>query len=139
MLYLASAAPSAALAIYGWQRGQYPGARPFSLLMVALAFWSSCHALSVAGPAFENTLFWAQVQYGGIVLVGPLWLLFALAYADRWPWATPLRRLALLIPAALAYAAVLTNNQHHLWWTSVALDTSPPFASLHVERGILFC
>lgn len=138
LLYLAAAVLAAALAIYGWQRRRYRGAKSFGFLMAAVAFWSAAHALSVAGPTFEGTLFWSQVQYGGIVLVGPLWVLFALVYAGRWSWATPARQLALLIPAALAYAAVLTNSQHYLWWTSVAIDAGRPFVSLRVERGPLF-
>src|SRR5262245_40220157 len=106
ILYLIPAATSAALAGYAWRRRQYNAAGPFGLLMTALVFWSVCHALSVADPTLEGTLFWAQVQYGGIVLVGPLWLLFALAYADQWSRATPLLRVMLFVPAALAYGLV---------------------------------
>ena len=138
LLYLIPAATSAALAIYGWQHRSYLVARLFSLLMAALAFWSATHALSVGATTLAGTLFWSQIQYGGIVLIGPFSLLFALAYADQWPRATPLRRVALLVPAVLAYAAVLTNQWHHLWWTSVGLDQSHPFLSLSVTRGPLF-
>src|SRR5213593_3894895 len=126
-LYLIPAVPSAGLAVYGWRRRQYRAAGLFSLLMAALAFWSACHALSVASGTLESTRFWSQIQYGGVVLVGPLSVLFALAYADQWHRATPLLRLALLFPALLALIAVLTNDLHHLWWTSVVLDHSRPF------------
>src|SRR4030095_4001758 len=44
----------------------------------------------------------------------------------------------LLVPAALSYAAVLTNDWHHLWWPTVALDTARPFGSLSITRGLLF-
>jgi PAS domain S-box-containing protein len=138
LLYLVPAATSAALAIYGWQHRSYLVARLFSLLMAALAFWSATHALSVAATTLAGTLFWSQIQYGGIVLIGPFSLLFALAYADQWSRTTPLLRVALLVPTVLAYAAVLTNQWHHLWWTSVGIDTSHPFLSLSVTRGPLF-
>ncbi|MFL5802046.1 MAG: histidine kinase N-terminal 7TM domain-containing protein, partial [Roseiflexaceae bacterium] len=62
----------------------------------------------------------------------------ALAYADGWARSTPAQRVGLLAPAALAYVAVLTNGLHHLWWPVIALDTSRPFGSLSITRGLLF-
>jgi signal transduction histidine kinase/PAS domain-containing protein len=138
ILYLFPAIISAGLAVYGWRRRQYRAAEQFSLLMAALAFWSACHALSVADPTLEGTLFWAKVQYGGVVLVGPFWFLFALAYADQWRRVTLRLWAFLLIVATTTYALVLTNDLHMLWWTSVAIDTARPFVSLMVERGLPF-
>ncbi len=138
LLYLAPAAISAGLAIYGWQRRDVRSATPFSLLMAAVVFWSVCHALSVASTTLADVLFWAQLQYGGIVLVGPLWLLFALAYTDGWARNTLALRLALLVAAALTYLAVLTNGWHELWWSAISLDSNRPFGSLNVTRELLF-
>lgn len=138
LLYLISALTSAVLAVYSWRRRRYRTSLPFSALMGALSFWSFCHALSVADPTLEGTLFWAQVQYGGIVLVGPLWLLFALAYANQDWRLTRFWRMALFLPALVAYVLVLSNNLHHLWWTRVEIDTSRAFVSLSVDRGWLF-
>jgi signal transduction histidine kinase len=138
ILYLVPAVIAAELAIYGWQRRQIKAAVPFSLLMAAVVFWSACHALSAAGSTFQDTLLWAQIQYGGIVLVGPIWLLFALAYGgDEWR-VTPALRFGLILPATLSYAIVLTNDWHHLWWPNVALDASRPFGSLSITHGLLF-
>jgi PAS domain S-box-containing protein len=72
------------------------------------------------------------------VLVSPLWLLFALAYANQRRWAKQTFRIALFAPALLAYIAVLTNGWHHLWWPSVQLDIDRPFGSLAVTRGPFF-
>jgi signal transduction histidine kinase/PAS domain-containing protein len=138
ILYLVPAAISAVLALYGWQHRHARAATPFSLLMAAVVFWSISHALSVAGTMLPEVLVWAKVQYGGIVLVAPLWLLFALAYAGGWPRDTPAKRIALLALAPLLWLAVLTNDWHHLWWPTVLLDTGRPFGSLSVTRGVLF-
>jgi signal transduction histidine kinase len=129
---------AAELALYGWHRRQMTAAIPFTLLMSAVCFWSACHALSVASTTLAPTLFWAQLQYGGIVLVAPLWLLFALAYHGTKMAIKPAQRYALLVPALVSYAAVLTNGSHHLWWPTVALDLSRPFGSLQITRGVLF-
>src|SRR6266487_1762987 len=138
ILSLIPAVIAAELALYGWQQRQIRAAVPFILLMAAVGFWAACHTLSVASATLVTTLFWAQLQYGGIVLVGPLWLLFALAYDGRWGRITKLHCCMLLLPAVLSYIAVLTNGWHHLWWPTVALDTARPFGSLRVTRGVLF-
>lgn len=138
MLYLIPAVTSAVLAVYGWRRRGADGAGQLSLLMFAVAFWSICHTLSIASSTLAGALFWAQIQYAGIVLVGPSWLLFALAYANQWHRVSRAARLALLIPAALALVAVLTNSWHQLWWPSVGPDTSRAFLSLAITRGPLF-
>src|SRR5206468_1800101 len=129
---------AAELALYGWHWRHLPAAIPFSLLMVAVVFWSACHAASVASSTLAATRFWAQIQYGGIVLIGPSWLLFALAYRGTASQVMTIDRGWLLVPAALSYAAVLTNDWHHLWWPTVALDTVRPFGSLSITRGLLF-
>jgi PAS domain S-box-containing protein len=138
ILYLIPAVTSTVLAVYGWRRRGADGASQLSLLMSAVAFWSICHTLSIASTTLEGALFWAQVQYGGIVLVGPSWLLFALAYASQSHRVSRAARLALLLAAALTLAAVLTNSWHQLWWPSVGPDTSRAFLSLAITRGPLF-
>jgi PAS domain S-box-containing protein len=138
ILYLIPAAIGTELALFGWQRRQAPSAVLFTLVMAAVVFWSVCHALSVASSTLQDTLFWAQVQYGGIVLVGPIWLLFILAYTKNVSRITPALQGGLLVPAALSYAAVLTNGSHYLWWSDVGLDSSRPFGSLSITRGPLF-
>ncbi len=138
ILYVIPAFFSLALSLYGWQRRGRNGALPFSMLMAALAFWCLCHAASVASTTFAGTLFWSKIQYAGIVAVGPTWLLFALAYAGRSAWATPRVRGILAAFAGVSYAVVLTNDNHYLWWSSVAAGANSRFGTLAVERGPLF-
>ena len=137
ILYLIPTLVSAGLAIYGSRR-RTAEALPFSLLMAAIAIWSLCHTFSVAAPTTEWALFWAQAQYAGIVAVGPFWLWFALAYAHRWERISKVVLLLLTVPPILAYMAVLTNQSHHLWWSSTEPDLTRPFVAIAVTRGPLF-
>ena len=136
-LYAIATLSSLALAAYGWQRRTFE-ARPFSWLMLAVAFWSLCHTLSVASATQEQALLWAQIQYAGIVAVGPCWLLFALAYSKRWQYVTRLVIVLLIVPPLLAYAVVLTNNWHFMWWSTVRPDPNRPFVAIAVQRAPLF-
>ena len=136
--YLLSAAAGVALAWYAWRvRQPYYEARPFALLMYALAFWAASHAVAMLSTSFEAVLLWVHFQYVGIVLVPPLWLIFALSFAGR-PRVSHMGFLLLSVVPLCAFVLVLTNAWHHLWWTSVALDTSRPFLALAVTRGPLF-
>lgn len=135
--YLFSAVISGLLAARAWRRRQHRIARPFSALMAALAFWCLAHTISVATTNPKIAVAWALIQFGGIVLIGPLWLLFALAYAEKLPrdqrvvW-------AFLLPTAVFYGLALTNSYHHLWWSSVSAQTTDAFVVLHVTRGPMF-
>lgn len=138
VLYLVPATISGLLAAYMWRRRYYRSGRSFTLLMGALSFWCFCHALSIAGPTFERTYFWSSVQYAGIVMIMPAWLMLALSYTGYW-WRRNLALLApLLLPALVFFVLMLTNGVHGQWWTRVEPDTSRGFMWLRVERGWMF-
>ncbi|MBO9312594.1 MAG: PAS domain-containing protein [Chloroflexus sp.] len=138
MVYLIPAIFSGGLAIIMWKRRYYRGGRPFTLLLAAIAWWNLCHALSIADTTLEGTLFWSLLQNMGIVLIGPCWLLIALAYSGEW-WRVPrwIRR-GIFIPELVALLFALTNNLHNLWWSTVTPDTSRPFFWISVTRGPVF-
>lgn len=138
MIYLIPAIIATGLAIVMWQRRYYRGGRPFTLLLAAIAWWNLCHALSIADTTFEGTLFWSLLQNMGIVLIGPCWLLIALAYSGEW-WRVDRRiRRGIFIPELIALIFALTNNLHYLWWSTVVADASRPFLWLSVTRGPAF-
>ncbi len=138
LLYLLTAGAAATLGWYGWQRREYREARIFVALMLALVVWSTCHAISIASISFSQKIAWARLQYIGVVAVPPTWLLFGIAYDDRWEHVTRKRIIALFVPAVLALAAVLTDSIHQLWWTEIRHSTSLPYDTLDPSRGPLF-
>ncbi|MBC8162484.1 MAG: PAS domain-containing protein [Roseiflexaceae bacterium] len=138
MLYTAPAVLALVLTRYGWRWRHTSGARPFIVLMLAIAWWCSCHALGVASTQLETVLFWSHMQYVGIASVGPSLLLFALEYSGREHWVGPAARGAMIAIAALTFAAVITNASHGLWWREVSLSSAYPFGALALVRGPLF-
>jgi PAS domain S-box-containing protein len=137
LLYLATALGAVGLMAYGWKRRYFRAGIPFFLVMAALAFWSFSHALGIADPTRNGTLIWMQVQYLGIVLIGPFWLVFALAYADRWRAWPQSRRIALFVPSFLSMLASASNAWHGLWWRNVSVATGGSFTSMQVVAGPL--
>lgn len=136
-LYLAVTLGAVGLMAYGWQRRYFRAGIPFFLVMAALAFWSFSHALGVADPTRNGTLIWMQVQYIGIVLIGPFWLIFALAYADRWRQLNRRWRIALFVPPLLSLLAIASNPWHGLWWRQVNVEIGASFTTLYAEGGPL--
>src|SRR5436309_1506465 len=69
----------------GWRRRGTPGTVPFIFLMLAIAEWAGANALEYLALASPLAVFWAKVEYLGIVSVPPLWLLFTLGYFSQRP------------------------------------------------------
>ena len=94
-------------------------------LFRASALHGPIPVLEAAAVEISHKVTWAKLEYFGILSVGPLWLLFALAYARQ--IAVPLRALLLLwtLPAA-GLVLVFTNEHHHLIWTSIARSAGQP-------------
>lgn len=114
-----------------------PGAWPLLVLMLAAAEWSVGYALELASAAAADKLFWAKVEYLGIVTVAPAWFVFALHYTTRKNWfARRSRRLALLaIVPVLTLLLAWTNETHGLIWSQVRFDASGPVLRLELAYG----
>ncbi|MEM8534199.1 MAG: histidine kinase N-terminal 7TM domain-containing protein [Chloroflexota bacterium] len=138
LLYLAIAIITVSLAIYSWQNRQYRGTYPFCGLLIILSYWSVCCTMTTIATTLSENIFWTSLQYTGPIFVGPLWLLFAMAYADKSLWIERRFQGLLFTPGALLAIGVLTNSVHMSWWSSISLDTSSVFPTLVVTEGILF-
>jgi PAS domain S-box-containing protein len=135
---LVAAAVLATLAFFAWRRHPAPGARAFALLMLAASEWSLGYALELGSTALPTKVFWADVQYLGIVIVPGAWLVFVLRYVGAEEWLSR-RNLALLaIEPAVMLVLVWTNAAHGLVRSSVRLDSSGPFPALDYAYGAAF-
>lgn len=133
-----SAAISAGLAAYAWRSRATPGARPFSVMMGALAWWCLALLVQVASDGFAAKMVWLKVQYLGVVVVPYAWLLFALAYAGRDnPFGTT-SRAVLGLTAATTVALALTNEAHGLLWSRAWLDEAGPSPMVVTAKGPWF-
>ena len=116
---LIATAISAAVAIYAWQRRSASGAKALALLMLAVAEWSLGYALELGSADLPTKIFWAKVQYLGIVILPLAWLAFALHYAAREQWLTIPKLALLAIEPLVVLRLVWTNEAHGLIWSSV--------------------
>ena len=119
---------SAALAFFAWRRRPTPGAIPFTLLMLAVAIWSSGYAFELSSVDLPTAIGWLKVEYVGIVAVPLMWLIFVLDHTGREKWLTR-RNLAFLAAGPLITLALAwTNEIHGLLWYNIRLDTGGSFS-----------
>ncbi len=111
--------------------------RYVALLMGASIFWIVGNLLEISARDYAAKVFWAKMQYFGIVTAPPAWLFFSLHYADyngairrwwRWSFVEPVFILLL----------VWTNEWHYQYWTSVGLIQQSDLLLLSIAHGPFF-
>ncbi|HXV42896.1 MAG TPA: histidine kinase N-terminal 7TM domain-containing protein, partial [Anaerolineae bacterium] len=113
---LIAAAVSIILALSAWQRRTTPGSKAFALLTLLLAEWLLGYALELGGVDLTTKIFWAKIQYLGIVSVPLLWLAFALQFTQQEKWLTPRNWLLAGIIPLSTLLLTWTNELHGLIW-----------------------
>lgn len=111
---------------YARRHRSVAGALPFAVITLAVAEWAFGYALEVAGADLATKIFWAKVQYLGIVSAPIGWLAFALLYTQRERWLTRRNLILAAIFPVITILLTFTNESHQLIWSSVGLNTSGP-------------
>lgn len=120
------------------QRRGVAGSLPLLGMLLALSGWSFTYAFELASARIEWQLFWAKIEYIGIVSIPTLYLLFTLEYAQHkkvfegnkiyWVWFFSIATLLL----------VWTSGSHQLIWTEMSQKDGGGFLLLSLEYGIAF-
>ena len=116
------------LAIHAWRRRPAPGAAIFAVMMLAVADWALGYALELGSADLPMILFWARLEYLGIIAGPVAALLLALAYTGRTHWLTRRRLAVLAIVPAITVLLVWTNDLHGLIWSDIRVanpDSAP--------------
>ncbi|MDQ2996889.1 MAG: PAS domain-containing protein [Chloroflexota bacterium] len=135
---LATALVATILAVYSWRKRPAPGATPFFIMMLAVAEWTFGYALELSSADLQSIVFWAKVEYLGIVIGPVAALVLALEYTGHENWLTMRGRVLLLVVPITTVALVWTNELHGLIWSNVSIDTSSSIALLDVSYGVWF-
>ena len=107
---------STAIAAIAWYRRQFPGVRWLALLMSSVAFWAAGAMCELAAASLSAKIAWSKREYLGTLSTPVLFLLLALDYnriqlSRRW-------LAALFALPLLCFVLALSNESHHLVWTS---------------------
>jgi PAS domain S-box-containing protein len=138
VLILVGGIISSILAVLAWRRRPEIGATTFSLMMLAVAEWSLTNVLEMTVATLSAKVFWAKVEYIGIVAVPMTWLCFALQYTSREKWVTRRNLCWLALIPLITLLLVWSNDIHGLIWSEIAMDTSGPTPLLALTHGVWF-
>jgi PAS domain S-box-containing protein len=105
-------------ALYVWWRRRVPWAKTGALLVLAGAVWMLGYTLELASVPLAAKIFWAKVQYVGIVFVPTGGLAFALQYTGRRKWSRLAIAFSSIVPL-VTLLLVITNEAHGLVWTKI--------------------
>jgi len=94
--------------------------------------------LEFLGADIPTKLFWAKIQYFGIIGLPLSYLWFALEFSDRRARLTRARLAGLLIVPAVTLLLVFSNEFHRQIWTEWNLESIGGTLFLNLEHGIAF-
>src|SRR5579859_1718221 len=127
-----------ALAAIAWWNRRMRGAPAWMILMLAIALWTLGYSLELRSTTIPDKVFWAKIEYLGIAIIPPIWLVFAARYTGHDRWLTRRVQVLLFLPALLELLLVWTNESHHLIWRSIALVPYASFVGWKASYGTGF-
>ena len=135
---LAAAAISVAIAFFAWRRRSSPEAIPLLFLCLSAAIWQFGYGMELAASSQSIKVWWAKIEYLGIVTVAAAWLAVTLQYTGRGHWLT--RRNMALVSSVLLVTLVLawTNEAHGLIWSEIKPEIRGSLVLLEYSHGAWF-
>ena len=131
-----------ALAIYTLYRvhryQDVPGVWAIRWLALFVGIWSLGQLLASLLTGIDAKLIAAKLQYLGIAFTPVAWFAFALTYARQRRRPTKPTLIALSIVPVLTILLALTNEWHHLVWSSITLLEHDGYIGLTMAYGPWF-
>ncbi len=112
------AAIAVLVAWLAWLRRETPGGKALSVLLMAAAIWAFGSAMEHATLGIPGQIIWSKFEYLGSESCPVLLLIFALEYNNMRRWLTRRNVALLFIIPLIVFLLALTNEWHHLIWTS---------------------
>ncbi len=110
----------------------------FVSLIGSSVIWCLGYTLEIFATDQTTKLFWIRIEYIGIMLLSPLFLLFVLVFTQRTKMATKPIMGLLFFPPFLHWLLLATNEFHNQFYHSVSINTETPFRTLILEYGPVF-
>ena len=118
LLTLVAFSFSILVAFLTWSQRKDRMSKYFVVVLVSTAIWSIMHGLQIVVSDFDLKLIFSKLTYLGMTLLPPSWFIFASIYA-REPFKIVERKPYLLyIIPLITLLLRLTDDFHHLVWSS---------------------
>jgi signal transduction histidine kinase len=138
VLLLVATCSTLYMAFLCWKRREFPISISYGLGMLAGAFYTFGYAFEILSTTLEEVRFWLRVEYIGIPFGSMLWIIMVLQYTGRQAFVRKWVVLLLLVIPITTLVAHYTNEWHHLFYTSMVLDTADSFPLVSLVKGPLY-
>ena len=129
---------SAMLAVSTLRLRDRPGGLPLSFLLLAIAEWSLALGGEYLADTISAKLLWARIEYVGTTSSPVLLFLFALELTRQRKGVDRRHLVPLWVIPAITLGLVLTNEHHHLIWTSFTPSPVPDSNLIIYGHGVWF-
>ncbi len=123
------------LAFYAWIKKQTSVGILLSLLLLSASLWSMFYGMEILSSKEELMKTYLFISYFGIASLPVFWLMFAARYSGIEKWLNPFTILLLFLVPVVSIFLVVTNQFHHLYYTSVSIGSINNFSFLKLENG----
>jgi len=110
------------LGLYSWYRRNVPGAKAFAIGCFLAMLWGIGTCLEISATDFATKVVWIKFHALWQVPVVTALSCFFLEYAGLGRFLTRRNLILLSIPAGIIFLLMVTNDFHHLIWTSFTMD-----------------
>ncbi len=121
-----------------WVRRQTSGSTAFSWLMFSIGIWLFAYTFELNSLDLASKVFWAKIQYLGIVMLPVAWLVLGLNYSGNKNWLTLSRIFLMIVIPTLTLLIVWTNEFHRLFWKGINIGEGVIFKYLNVSHNWWF-
>jgi len=137
VLGVLSTALALCIAAVAWRQRETRGARTYTLLMVALALWSSLYVAQLLVPTAEAKRPWFLARHAMSPLFAIGFWVFAARYTDRLDLLDR-RYLAPIVAVGLVFVGCVLFNPGGLYWAALTIDPLGTLWLLDLSLGPLF-
>lgn len=137
-LLLLTAFATILIAVLATRRSNVPGTRGLFWLMVGVTIWTVGYAFELSMTELGWQLFWAKVEYLGILSAPVLWFVITIQYTRRNELLSPRTFLLLTVVPLVVLVLVWTNELHGLVWAQWRQKFTPVGVILDLVHGPVF-
>lgn len=138
VLLMAATCSSLVIVYICWQRREFPISISYGLGMLSGVFYTFGYAFEIVSTSLEQIRFWLRIEYIGIPFGTIMWFVLVLQYTGRKKLVNKWVISLLMIIPMITFVSHNTNEWHHLFYKSMALDYTEGYPLVILEKGPLY-
>jgi hypothetical protein len=138
LLLLVIATIGVTAALLAWRERPEPGATALTALLAGQVWWTIFYIFETEATTLASKLFWANLQWIGVVTIPVAWVVFSLSYTGNDRYLKRRYILLLSVIPAVTVLIAMTDSYHSLLYTDTRLVEAEGTLRLSIDGGIWF-